>query len=233
MAIIYGTYPIMAALEKNQVSKIMVQKDYKNQKLLDQAKKSKVKVEFVDKNVIDKLAKGNNQGVLAYTSEYHTVGLEEILSIAKKKENPIIVILDELNDPHNLGAILRSSDAFDVSGVIYKKRGSVSLNDTVAKVSTGAINFIKCAEVTNLTQSIQKLKKEGFWVIGLDGGSEKTFKDVPRNCPIAVVVGSEGFGISRLVRENCDLIVKIPMMGNVNCLNASVACGIALFALRN
>lgn len=230
--IVYGTNTIKACLEAKTLKKVLVSKEFLKNPLLEQVKKERIAVEVIDKRKLDEIARGNNQGIAGYIDDIKTVGLEEIVAIGKKKVNPIIVMLDSLTDPHNLGAILRSCDAFDVVGVVYKKHGSVSLNDTVAKVSTGAINFVKCAEVTNLSQAIEKLKKSGYWVVGLDGEANAEFKDVPKNAPLCLVVGSEGFGISRLVRSNCDLLVKIPMYGKVNCLNASVACSIALFALR-
>ena len=229
---IYGTNPIKAALEAKTLIKVLVSLDYKNKGLIESIKKKNIPVEVTSKQKLDSLVKENHQGIIAYQKDIYTVGLDEIISISMKKPNPIIVMLDELSDPHNLGAILRSADAFDCAGIVYKKKGSVSLNDTVAKVSTGAINFVKCAEVTNLSSTIKKLKEKGFWVVGLDGDSDLTLKDAQKNVSLCLVVGSEGFGISRLVKSNCDLIAKIPMFGRVNCLNASVATSIALFALK-
>ena len=229
---IYGTNPIKAALEAKTLIKVLVSLDYKNKRLIESIKKKNIPVEVTSKQKLDSLVKENHQGIIAYQKDIYTVGLDEIISISMKKPNPIIVMLDELSDPHNLGAILRSADAFDCAGIVYKKKGSVSLNDTVAKVSTGAINFVKCAEVTNLSSTIKKLKEKGFWVVGLDGDSDLTLKEEKKNVPLCLVVGSEGFGISRLVKSNCDLIAKIPMFGRVNCLNASVATSIALFVLK-
>lgn len=232
MAKIGNTNSIRASLEGKTIKKLYVLEGYKNFAILDKARELRVPVEIVSKEKLHSLCK-TAQGACAEVEDIHTVGVEEIIHIAKKKENPIVVMLDELNDPHNLGAILRSCDAFDVSGVVYKKRGQVSLNETVIKISTGAAHFVKCAEVTNLSQTIKKFKENGFWVVGLDGDSDLELTDAPRNTPILLVTGSEGFGISRLVLKNCDLVLKIPMLGKVNCLNASVACGIALYALRN
>ena len=231
---IFGVNTIKSYLEAKKISKLFIMNGFNHKEIIDKAKVDKIPIEFVERKKLDEMTNGAvHQGVVGVAKEVHPVSLKEIILEGKKKENPIIVMLDELNDPHNLGAILRSSDAFGVSGIVYKKKGSVSLNDTVAKVSTGATNYVKCCEVTNLTQTILKLKKEGYWVIGLDGGSNSTLKDAPSNVPLVLVVGSEGFGISRLVRENCDLIVKIPMVGHVSCLNASVACSVALYALTN
>ena len=161
------------------------------------------------------------------------LSLDNLLGKIKNIKNPLLVMLDELNDPHNLGAILRSGDAFSIDGIIFKSKNQVALTETVAKVSTGAINFVPCVQVVNLTNTIKTLKKNGFWVIGLDGNSSSTLKNIPSDVPLCLVVGSEGFGISRLVKENCDMLVKIPMTGHVDCLNASVACSIALYQIRN
>lgn len=235
--VLYGTNTIKACLEAKTLIKVMMTKEFSNNFLINSLKESRVKIEYVSKEKLNEIAPGNNQGIAALVKDIYPVSLKEVIALTKKQkekgEVPLVVILDSLTDPHNLGAVLRSADAFDAKAVIYKKHGSVSLNATVAKVSTGAINFVKCAEVTNLTRAIETLKENGFWVIGLDGGSKSGFKDVPKDAPLAIVVGSEGYGISRLVKENCDLIVSIPMIGRVNCLNASVACSIALYALRN
>lgn len=174
-----------------------------------------------------------HQGVVGFIKNKEVLSFDNLVDKLKNIKNPLLVMLDELNDPHNLGAVLRSGDAFSINGVIFKSNGQVKLNETVAKVSTGAINYVDCVQVTNLSQTIKKLKKMGFWIIGLDGGSEQTLKDIPQDVPLCVVVGSEGFGISRLVKENCDMICKIPMSGHVDCLNASVACSIALYQIRN
>lgn len=232
MPIIGTTNSLRASLEGKTMKKLYALNEYKNNVIFIKAKEQGVPIQFVTKDELKSLCK-NAQGACAEVESIHTVGVDEIIHLAKKKTNPIVVMLDELNDPHNLGAILRSCDAFDVSGVVYKKHGQVSLNETVIRISTGAANFVKCAEVTNLSQTIKKFKDNGFRVIGLDGNSDLELADAPNNTPILLVTGSEGFGISRLVLKNCDLVLKIPMLGKVNCLNASVACGIALYAIRN
>lgn len=234
MSIIIGKNPIKGAIEAKKLKKVYIAEGFKDEKILSLVKNAKLPVIVAPKNKLDSLAHGGvHQGIVGEVENYHTYGLEEVISDGKKKENPIMVMLDGLSDPHNLGAILRSADAFDVSGVIYKKKGSVSLNETVSKVSTGAINFIKCVEVSNLSNAIEKLKKAGYWIVALDGDSNTTLTQLPKNTPLCIVVGSEGYGISRLVKENCDIIAKIPMYGKVNCLNASLACGIALYSIRN
>ena len=236
--IVYGSNTIRACLEAKKLKKVMVSKGFSNHNLIEEIQNQGIQIKYASKEELDKLAKGgNHQSIIGEIDDVRLYGLDEILRTCSdsksQKDAPILVILDSLTDPHNLGAILRSCDAFNVSGVIYKKHGSVGLNDTVAKVSTGAINFVKCCEVTNLTRAIQEIKKHGFWVVGLDGAGEKEVKETAKNTPICLVVGSEGYGISRLVRENCDYLEKIEMFGRVNCLNASVACSIALYALRN
>lgn len=223
---------IRGAIESNYCLEIFITEKTRHEDLIALAKKNNVKVTSITKEKMDSLFGTNNQGICAYAKPVYSVGLEEIICISKKVKNPIIVMLDELTDPHNLGAILRTCDAFNVSGVIYKKRGNVSLNETVVKISTGAAYFVRCAEVSNLNNAIKLLKKEGFWAVALDGDSNLVLKDVPHDVPLLVIVGSEGYGISRLIKENSDMIAKIPMMGNVNCLNASVACSIALYELR-
>ena len=169
---------------------------------------------------------------MAICKGYEDVPLEEILRDIKGKENPLLLMLDGIEDPHNLGAILRSCDAFGVDGVILKKKGEVGLNSTVARVSTGAINYVKVSYVSNLTNAIERLKKEGFWIVSSDGEAKMEASEVDYRGPIVLVVGSEGFGISRLVLEHSDFIVKIPMRGHVNSLNASVSAGILLSLVR-
>lgn len=234
MDIIYGTNTIMSSLKLGSVTKLYLVKGYSNNKILEEAKKSKVKIFYVEKYELDKMThNGLHQGVAGIIKNKEVLSFDNLVDKLKNVKNPLLVMLDELNDPHNLGAILRSGDAFSINGIIFKSNGQVKLNETVAKVSTGAINYIDCVQVTNLSQTIKKLKKMGFWIIGLDGGYEQTLKDIPQDVPLCVVVGSEGFGISRLVKENCDMICKIPMSGHVDCLNASVACSIALYQIRN
>ncbi len=234
MDIIYGTNTIMSSLKLGSVTKLYLVKGYSNNKILEEAKKSRVKIFYVEKYELDKLTHNAlHQGVVGFIKNKEVLSFDNLVDKLKNIKNPLLVMLDELNDPHNLGAVLRSGDAFSINGVIFKSNGQVKLNETVAKVSTGAINYVDCVQVTNLSQTIKKLKKMGFWIIGLDGGSEQTLKDIPQDVPLCVVVGSEGFGISRLVKENCDMICKIPMSGHVDCLNASVACSIALYQIRN
>lgn len=227
---IYGVNTVKDSLRNRTVSKLLVLKGFKNSYILDDAKKKNIPIEYLSKEKMDQISKkGIHQGVIAEVVDYKTYSLSEVMN---NKKDSVIVILDELSDPHNLGAILRSSDIFKVDAIIYKKNNSVSLSPLVAKISTGAINYVKCVEVTNLTRTINELKENGYWVIGLDGSAKEEVKNIYRDRKLVIVVGSEGFGISRLVKENCDVLLKIPQFGHVNCLNASVACSIVLYEIR-
>lgn len=191
------------------------------------AKADGVKVIEMDKKKLNEILPSNNQGIGAKVADYQTISLEDALN--KPKQNKLYIMLDSLEDPHNLGAILRSSDAFGVDGIILPKNRSVKLNNTVAKVSTGAIEHVDVIGVTNLNQTIKKLKDSGFWVVGTDADTDQTINDISIDTDLCIVIGSEGKGISRLVKENCDYTVKIPMVGHVNSLNASVSAALVIY----
>ena len=191
------------------------------------AKADGVNVIEMDKKKLNDLLPSNNQGIGAKVADYQTISLEDALN--KPKENKLYIMLDSLEDPHNLGAILRSSDAFGVDGIILPKNRSVKLNNTVAKVSTGAIEHVDVIGVTNLNQTIKKLKDQGFWVVGTDAETDQTINDINVETNLCIVIGSEGKGMSRLVKENCDYNVKIPMVGHVNSLNASVSAALVIY----
>ena len=196
--------------------------------LIALCRKKDIPVKEVDSRKMDTLAR-NHQGIIAFAAckEYATLA-DLYKAAADKNEDPFFVILDELEDPHNLGAILRTAEAAGAHGVIIPKRRAVGLTATVYKASAGAVEYVPVARVTNLTETIKELKKKGIWVYGLDmDGQNWCSGDLTGG--IAVVVGSEGRGISRLVREQCDGIISLPMNGNINSLNASVACGIVLY----
>lgn len=192
------------------------------------AKKQSIKVVVHhDKKEMNDLFGFGHQGVGAEVEEYQYVPLETAL--LKEKSNKLYVMLDGLKDPHNLGAIIRSCDAFNADAVIVPKNRSVGLNETVAKVSTGAIEYVDVIQVTNLNNTIKTLKERGFWVVGTDMNTNQTIHDIQVDTDLCIVIGSEGKGMSRLVRENCDYIVQIPMNGHVNSLNASVSAAITLY----
>ena len=227
--LIYGKNPVIEAINARKALRVFLVSNFNDQKILSLIKNNKVAVSSVSPNEMDKMANGGvHQGIAAELKPYQTVSLEEIIAKAKKKEKKIIVMLDGIEDPHNLGAILRSADVFEASGIVLPKHNSVSLNATVAKTSAGAINYVPVAVVNNLNQAIKELKEEGYWVVATDGSAQISYSSLKYDFPVVVVIGSEGKGVSSLVLKNSDYIVKIPQFGHVNSLNASVAAGILL-----
>ena len=226
--LIYGKNPVIEAIRAKKALKVFVVSNFSDQKILNLIKENHLNMVSISPNEMDKMCNGVHQGVAAELNPYQTVSLEEIILKAKKKDKKIIVMLDGIEDPHNLGAILRSADVFEASGIILPKHNSVSLNATVAKTSAGAINYVPVAVVNNLNQAISKLKEEGYWVVATDGSAEISYSSIKYDFPVVVVIGSEGKGVSPLVLKNSDYIVKIPQFGHVNSLNASVAAGILL-----
>ena len=213
------------------INKISVQigaKDYEVQKLASLARNKKIKVEYLPRNVLDKKY-GKNQGIIAETVDFAYSSVEEILQSAER-DLPFILILDGINDPHNFGAIIRSAECAGVHGIIIPKDRAVAVNDTVIKTSTGAASNMKIARVSNINNEIEKLKKKGLWVWAAEADGADIYK-TNLNGPIAVVIGSEGKGVSKLTKEKCDGIISMPMLGKVNSLNASVATGIVLFEI--
>jgi len=225
--LIYGKNPIEAALDASSIIELYALSRFADSKIVTKAKAKGIKVHFLDEHSLSTLAKSSaHQGYVAKIVEPRLYTLQEIIKSAKTSQYPLILLLDEIEDPHNLGAIIRSADVFGVDGIVIKKRREAPLNATVAKVSAGAFSFMKIAEVANLTQAIVTLKKDGYWLVASDGKASKSYAQIDYKCPIALVIGSEGFGISRLILKNCDFIVKIPMTGHVSCLNASVASAV-------
>ena len=226
--LIYGKNPVIEAIRARKAVKIFTVNNFNDQKILSLIKENHLVMSYISPNEMEKMCDGVHQGIAAELKPYQTVALEEIIARAKKKEKKIIVMLDNISDPHNLGAILRSADVFEASGIILPKHNSVTLNATVAKTSAGAINYVPVAIVNNLNQAIKTLKEEGYWVVSTDGSAEISYSSLKYDFPVVVVIGSEGKGVSPLVLKNSDYIVKIPQFGHVNSLNASVAAGILL-----
>ena len=194
------------------------------------AKEKGVNIMYMERSKIDSMARGiRHQGVLAQVAPVQYVELEYILQIARdKNEPPFILLLDELEDPHNLGALLRTADAAGVHGVLIPKRRSVPLSATVAKTSAGAVEYVPVARIGNMVQTIRHLKDEGLWVAAADmDGTD--YYEADMTGPLLLIVGSEGHGVGRLVKEQCDFVVRIPMMGKINSLNASVAGSILMY----
>lgn len=195
------------------------------------AKERGIVLQFVERSKIESIAGGQrHQGVLAYGAPVAYVELEEILRRAEERqEPPFLLLLDELEDPHNLGALLRTADAVGVHGVLIPKRRSVPLTATVAKTSAGAVEYVPVARIGNIAQTLKLLKEKGLWVVGADMDGEQDYFDANLTGPLVIVVGSEGKGMSRLTKENCDFMVRMPMVGKINSLNASVAGSILMY----
>ncbi len=231
---IYGKNLVLQRLkEARQISIMYLQEGLQQQQFMNEAKKAKIKVEIVSRKKLDSLAKGGkHQGVVCEIDDYKTVSVEKIVNSVPEDKLGLIVMIDQLEDPHNLGAILRTCDAIGADGVIIKKNNSVGLNATVAKVSTGAIETVPVAEVTNLSQTLEYLKTMGYWIYGSDAENSKDYRSFSYDTPMVLVLGSEGKGISRLVKEHCDQMVRLPMLGEVTSLNVSVACGVLLYQIH-
>lgn len=233
--IIEGRNAVLEALKaERSIDRLLVQ-DSENptgpmQKIIALARKKGIVVRFESKEALDKISPGHrHQGVIAYAAAYDYVSVEDILKRAKdKNEPPFIVILDSIEDPHNLGAIIRTANIAGVHGVIIPKRRAVGLTATVAKTSAGAIEYTPVARVTNIVRTIEDLKSVGVWVTCADMDGTLMY-DVDLKGPLALVVGGEGAGVSKLVKEKCDFVAKVPMMGEIDSLNASVATAVLVY----
>ena len=200
--------------------------------IIREAKKTDTIIRYVDREILDRLSKtGHHQGVVANAAAYDYAEVEDILNAAREKgEPPFVFILDGIEDPHNLGAIIRTANLAGAHGVIIPKRRAVGLTATVAKTSAGALNYTPVAKVTNLSATIEELKKGGLWFVCADMGGE-TMYNLNLTGPIGLVIGNEGEGVSRLVKEKCDYVASIPMKGNIDSLNASVAAGVLAYEI--
>lgn len=236
MANIEGRNPIIEALRSDRaIDKIMISNSSKEgsiKKIIGMAKEKNIVIQYVDKHKLDEISTSHShQGVIAVVSDYKYYELDDLLKIANEKgEDPFFIILDEITDPHNLGTIIRTADAVGAHGVIIPKRRSVHITSVVAKASAGAVEYVPVCKVTNIVNTIKQLKKEGLWIAAADMDGD-VFYEQNLTGPIGLVIGSEGFGVSRLVKQNCDFVVKMPMIGNVSSLNASVAGGILLYEI--
>ena len=229
-----GRNAVMEALKGSRsVNKLMIANGSTEgsiKEIIAVAKEKGVNIQYWDRSKLDSIARGSrHQGVLAQVAPVQYAELEDILQVAKdRNEPPFIVLLDELEDPHNLGAILRTADAAGVHGVLIPKHRSCPLSATVAKTSAGAVEHVPVARVGNLVQTIKKLKQEGLWVAAADMDG-KDYYDTDLTGPLLLIIGSEGQGVGRLVKEQCDFVVRIPMVGRINSLNASVAGSILMY----
>lgn len=226
---IYGKNSVLQRMnEKKEIDVIYITE---GNELLNTIKKLGYDYKVVNKQKIDSMSKGNHQGIVARIPDYKTYTLDEITE--NTSDDSVIVMLDGIVDPHNLGAILRTCDAAGAGAVVIGENRNVGLNPTVAKVAVGAIETVKVCPVVNLSQTIKTLKKRGYWIIGSSLENAVDYREVNYSMPVVLVIGSEGKGLSRLVKENCDYLIKIPMYGRINSLNASVATGIMLYQISN
>ena len=230
-----GRNAVLELLESDKdINKIYVQNGEKHgsiHKILAIAKEKKVVVVRVDKAKLNEMAQTNNhQGVIAIVPPYEYYEVDDLLEEAKnKKEDPFLLILDGIEDVHNLGSIIRTAETAGVHGIIIPKRRAALVNSTVKKTSAGAAEYVKIARVNNINETIRYLKEQGIWICGTDMDTQNYYYEQDLTDPIAIVIGSEGSGMSRLVKDNCDFIVKIPMKGKISSLNASVSAGIVIY----
>lgn len=232
---IEGRNPVMEALRSDrEIDKILIANGAQQgsiQKIIGMAKDKGILIQYVEKQKIDQLSESHShQGVLAYVAAYGYADVEDIIKKAEEKgEDPFIIILDEITDPHNLGSVIRTANAAGAHGIIIPKRRSVGLTAVVAKTSAGALEYVPVAKVSNISQTIDNLKTRGIWVVGADMEGEQTYYKADLTGKIALVIGSEGLGIGRLIKEKCDFLINIPMKGEVGSLNASIAASIIIY----
>ncbi|MHA2920454.1 23S rRNA (guanosine(2251)-2'-O)-methyltransferase RlmB [Bacillus cereus] len=231
---IIGRNPVMEALRSGRdINKIWIAEGAAKgqvQIVLALAKENKIILQHAPKKKLDQLVEGNHQGVIAQVAAYQYAELEDLFKVAEKRnEDPFFLILDEIEDPHNLGSIMRTADATGAHGIIIPKRRAVGLTASVAKASTGAIEYIPVARVTNLSRTIDELKERGLWIAGTDAKGKTDYRNLDGTMPIGLVIGSEGKGMSRIIGEKCDFLITLPMVGKVTSLNASVAASLLMY----
>lgn len=233
---VMGRNPVAEALKNGRsISRIVTVKNGEGsiKKLVAQAKEKRIPLRFAERNELDRISKGGrHQGIIAFIEEYSYANVDDILRLAEKRgEKPFVVILDNLEDPHNLGAIMRTAECAGVHGIIIGKNRSVSINATAAKTSAGAVEYLPCAKVTNISRTLEELKAKGLWIAACDMDGE-TLYSADLKAPLGIVIGNEGKGISRLVKEKCDFTVSIPMKGKISSLNAANAAAILMYEVR-
>jgi 23S rRNA (guanosine2251-2'-O)-methyltransferase len=233
--IIVGKNPVIEALKSGRdINKILIAEGSQGgqmQQVIGLAKSSGVFLQFVPKKKLDQLAEGQaHQGVAAQVAAYQYAELDDLFQAAEKRnEAPFFLLLDEIEDPHNLGSIMRTADAVGAHGIIIPKRRAVGLTATVAKASTGAIEHIPVVRVTNMARTIDELKEQGVWIAGTDASGDQDYRQFDGTLPLGLVIGSEGKGMGRLIRDKCDFLIQLPMSGHVTSLNASVAAALLMY----
>ena len=233
--IIEGRNPVTEVLKsKKPINKILVSKGDKDgsiRRIIAMAKENGVVIQEVDRKILDKMSHTySHQGVIAHASAKEYVDVEELLKYAhEKKEQPFLILLDEIKDPNNLGAIIRTAEAVGVHGIIIPKRRAAGITTAVSKASAGALEHVLISRVNNLRQTIDYLKKKNIWIIGTDDSAKKSYRDSDFKCAVGIVIGSEGYGISKKIKEECDYTINIPMKGKISSLNASVSAAIIMY----
>ena len=223
---VYGKNVAKEMIEKENIEKAYISKNFNDQNIINSLKEKNIPIRFLDKNIINNMEKGNHQGIILEINDYDYSSLDEI-----EKED-VIIMLDHLEDPHNFGAIIRTVEAAGFKSIIIPKDRSVEVTPTVVKTSAGTTKNVKIAKVNNLVNTIKELKQKGYWVIGTDMNGEE-YRKIDYTGKIVIVIGNEGKGMGRLVKENCDFIASIPMNGTVNSLNASVAAALIIYERVN
>ena len=234
--LIIGKHPVNEAIQSGrEINKVWINQQSQGfgQEFIDKVKERGVTVQFVPKKKLDQLAQSSqHQGIVASIAAYEYAEIDDLFALSEKRdEQPFFILLDGVEDPHNLGSVLRTADAAGAHGVIIPKRRAVGLTQTVAKASTGAIEYIPVVRVTNLARTMDDLKDRGVWFIGTSGEAKEDFRQSSADMPLCLVIGNEGKGISRLVQEKCDFLVSIPMAGKVTSLNASVAASLLMYEM--
>lgn len=225
--IVFGKNVVYELLENNTpIKKCFLFKNFSDKKLISELKKRNIEIKYKGKDELDRLIKGNHQGIIVEIDEYQFSSLEAIMN----QDNQFIVVLDHLEDPHNFGSIIRTCECAGVDGIIIPKNRSIGVNSTVMKVSAGALPHVKIVEVSNINRAIETLKDSGYWIVGADMAGDD-YSTLNYEGPIALVIGSEGFGIKDLTKKSCDFLAAIPMKGKINSLNASVSAGILIFEI--
>ena len=233
---IEGRNPVLEALRAGRsISRILIARNIEKagiiNEILNLAKEKNIPAEYLEKDELSRMSRtGSHQGIVALVPPRRYFDLDEILSIPlKKQESPFYIVLDGIEDPHNLGAIIRTAEATGVHGVIIRERRAVGLTAGVEKASAGALEYVAVAKVNNIARAVETLKKHNIWIIGVDQGGDIDYTGIDLKPPSAIVIGGEGGGISALVKRHCDFLVKIPMTGKITSLNASVAAALVMY----
>lgn len=237
--IVIGRNSVLELIKSGKdINKLYIQKGNRHgsiNEIISRARENKIVIKEVEKNKLDEMCENqNHQGVIATVPPFEYSDIDDILNLAKQKnEDPFIIILDEIEDPHNLGSIIRTAECVGAHGVVIPKRRSAEVNSTVNKTSAGAVQYVKVARVNNLNDTIKYLKENDVWIYGTDAGAKSYYNEQNYKGGVAIVIGSEGYGMNKLVAKNCDFLVKIPMKGKVNSLNASVSAAIMIYEVLN